>query len=97
MAQCFQMLSEKHCRARILHAAELYFRSEGKIETFSDEGRLIGFATERPMQKMSKGSAQHMKETVKEGTLGHRKESMVSKTWVNKISSPSLLEFSDYI
>lgn len=63
MAQCFQMLSEKHCWARILHAAELYFRSEGKIETFSDEGRLIGFVTERPMQKMSKGSAQHMRDS----------------------------------
>lgn len=73
MAEYLHVLSGQCCQARILSAAELYFRSEGKIKTFSDEGKLIEFVTERPMPKVSKGSSQNIKGTVQEGTWGRQK------------------------
>lgn len=79
MAEYLYVLSGKCCQARILYAAELYFKSEGKIKMFSDEGKLIEFVTERPMLKVSKGSSQNIKGTVQEGTWGRQKKSTVRK------------------
>lgn len=36
----FQMLEEKNSEPRILHPAKISFKNEGKIKTFSDEGKL---------------------------------------------------------
>lgn len=38
------MLKEKNCQTRIFDTAKISFRNEGKIRTFSDEGKLGEFA-----------------------------------------------------
>ena len=57
---------------------------------------LTEFVTRRPMLKMTKGSSLNRKATVKKGNLKHqKKQSRVSKVWVNKIGFS--LEFLNYV
>lgn len=43
----FQVLKVKNYQLRILYLAKIFFRNEGEIMTFSDEGKLRDFFTSR--------------------------------------------------
>lgn len=43
VAQPFKMLNERNCQPRILCPVQMYFRNEGEMKTFLDEGKLREF------------------------------------------------------
>lgn len=55
----FQVLKKKDCQPRVLYLAKLFFRNEGKINTFPDQQKLRNFiATRFALQEMLKGVLQ---------------------------------------
>lgn len=70
----FQVLKDKNCQL-VLYQGKIFFRNEGKVKSFLDEGTPRAFVTSRPnFQKMAKESKQKGNYKGRHvGTLGMKK------------------------
>lgn len=75
----FQVLKE-NCQARIIYTAEISFKNEREIKTFSNERKLTESVTRQSMLKMTKGNYFKQKRNSKRRKLGTlERKDMVSK------------------
>ena len=68
----FQLPTEKNCQLIILFPAKIPFRHEGKIKTFSVEGKLTNVSSAYLPQRTAKGNSLSRKDKIIEEILEHQ-------------------------